>query len=195
MLRFLITVLIVVLLLSSLAQDKKDPGGEWAEALVKWDTDCRPGGCILETDILRGYSDDSADPKDSREYISIYVAVERATQKPAYFAFHVDPRAQQNNGIFITFSKTKKNGASWKMNLDPEGVTRLMFDKCGQQSCVVRIPNGLVQEGKESHQMNLLDKFLGSNHLLILYMKHGKTYRTMVILSSFQRRIFFCNDF
>lgn len=191
MMRFFVTVVVVALSLSSLAQVKdaqpKDSDEQLADALVKWNTECSPKGCILETDVLRGDSGNPADPKDFREYIGIYVPVDRATQKPAYFAFHIDPRAHQDNGIFITFSATTRDGDSWKMNLDPEGVSRLMFDKCDEQSCVVRVPNGLVQEGNESHRMNLLDKFLSSDHLLILYMRDGNAYRTMVILSSFKK--------
>src|SRR5690348_9821536 len=101
----LLILILTVFSLSALPQNKKipstDPGDDWADALVKWDTDCMAGGCILETDILRGDpdSDNPPDPKDVREYISIYVAVGRETRKPAYFAFHVDPRAQQNDGV------------------------------------------------------------------------------------------------
>ncbi len=35
--------------------------------------------------------------------------------------------------------------------------------------------------------MNLLDKFNQSSSLLVLYMKEGKPYRTMVLLSSFKK--------
>jgi len=189
--RFLVNLLALALSLSSLAQSKntqaKDSSEDWAAALVKWDTDCQPKGCILETDILRGNSDDPADPKDSREYISIYVAVDRATRQPAYFAFHVDPRAQQNNGIFIGLTKTVGQGNSSKVDLDQEGTSRLMFDKCDAQSCVVRVPNGTVEEGNDSHRMDLLQKFLSSDHLVILYLRGGKAYRTIIILSSFRK--------
>lgn len=188
---FQVALIVAALSLNTLAQVKetepRNSGEELANALVKWDKECGPKGCLLETDVLRGFSDDPPDPKDSREYIGISVPTDRATRKPAYFAFHVDPRAQQSNGMFIIFSKTTRDGDSWKLSLDSEGVSRLMFDKCDEQSCVVRVRGGLVQEGKESHAMNLLDKFLGSDHLLILYMRDGKPYRTMIILSSFKR--------
>jgi hypothetical protein len=168
---------------------KSDWGDALADALVKWDTECSPKGCILMTDVLRGYSGlpTPPDPKDFREYIGIYVPVDRDTRKPAYFAFHVDPNADRSNGVFITFSKTTREGNSWKMTLDPEGATRLMFDGCDDNSCFVRVANSCIEEGKESHKMTLLDKFLNSDHLLVLYTKHGKAYRTMVILSSFKK--------
>ena len=57
----------------------------------------------------------------------------------------------------------------------------------GQDSCVARIPNGLVEEGKERHRTDLLEKFLDSDSVLILYLKNGKPYRTMVLLSSFKK--------
>ena len=50
-----------------------------------------------------------------------------------------------------------------------------------------RIADGLVDEGKERHRMDLLEKFLNSDSVLILYMKNGKPYRTMILLSSFKK--------
>ena len=76
---------------------KSDPN-DWSDALVKWDTQCSPKGCLLMTDVLRGDSGNPPNPKDFREYIGIYVAVDRDTQKPAYFAFHVDPAEQLGDG-------------------------------------------------------------------------------------------------
>jgi hypothetical protein len=187
---FYAALILAALCLNSAAQTKAAQQGDsdekLANALVHWDTECGPKGCMLQTEVLRGYSDDPPDPKDFREYVGIYVPVDRATLKPAYFAFHVDPRASQDNGIFITFSKTARDGDSWTLNLDPKGPSRLMFDKCNEKSCVVRVAGGLVHEGNESHEMSLLDKFLNSDHLLILYLKDGKAYRTMVLLSSFK---------
>ncbi|HWR52659.1 MAG TPA: hypothetical protein VN428_16235 [Bryobacteraceae bacterium] len=188
--RFVI-VAVVAFSLGSLAQstDSKpqDPGEALADSLVQWKTDCSPKGCLMQTDVLRGHSDDPPNAGDFREYVSIDVGISRKTQKPMYFAFFVDPGAAQDNGIFITFSKTTREHDSWKLNLDPEGPSRLMFEKCNENNCLVRVQGGLVQEGKERHEMNLLDKFLTSDHLLILYMKDGKAYRTMVILSSFKK--------
>ncbi len=141
------------------------------------------------TDVLRGYSGDPVppDPKDARGYVGIYVAVDRTTRKPAYFAFHVDPNSQQDQGVFVAFTKTTKEGGKFKMGLDEGGASRLPFSSCAQDSCVARIPDGLVDEGKERHRMDLLEKFLNSDSVLILYMKNGKPYRTMILLSSFKK--------
>lgn len=188
-----ITLFALALALNSQSQTNhapsKNTGEDWADALVKWDTDCHPNGCILETDILRGNPDSNnpPDPKDEREYISIYIPVDRETRTPAWFAFHVDPRAQKNNGIFIGFLKTVKDDKSWTTNPDPDGTSRLMFDKCDAKSCVVRVPKGMIEEGKDSHSMNLLDKFMTADFLWILYLRDGKPFRTLVLLSSFQK--------
>jgi hypothetical protein len=55
------------------------------------------------------------------------------------------------------------------------------------KSCMARVPLGVVKEGTERHKMDLLDKFLDSDHLLVLYMKGGHPYRTMVLLASFKK--------
>jgi hypothetical protein len=181
---------LIVMLLSCVCSGQKAASTEdWSDALVKWDTQCGPKGCLLMTDVLRGYSGDPVPPdsKDTREYIGIYVAVDRTTRKPAYFAFHVDPNSQQEQGVFVAFTKTTKDGDKLKMGLDKDGASRLPFSSCGQDSCVARIPDGLVGEGKERHRMDLLEKFLNADSVLILYVKNGKAYRTMILLSSFKK--------
>ena len=170
--------------LSCYAQSDQDKA--LADALVHWNTKCFPKGCLIETDILRGASDDPPDAKDFREYISLNVAMLRAGRKPAYFTFQVDPRAQQDQGIFITFSKTVMTNGQWDVQLDPEGPSRLPISGCDENACTVRVPLGIVEDGPDTHRMDLLQKFLGSNHMLVLYVRGGRTYRTMVLLSSFK---------
>jgi hypothetical protein len=168
------------------AQEKKTPG-DAADALVKWDSTCGARGCLMQADVLRGVSDNPPDPKDFREYVSLNVALDRSLSRPAYFSFLVDPRAQADHGIFITFAKTTQQNGQWKVNLDPEGPSRLAIGDCDKNSCSARVPLGLVEDGKDAHKMDLLDKFQNSDHLLVLYTRDGHAYRTMVGLSSFQK--------
>jgi hypothetical protein len=180
-------VFAVVMLVPLWCNAQKSDLNDWSDAIVKWDTQCSPKGCLLMTDVLRGDSGNPPNPKDPHEYIGIYVAVDRGTQKPAYFAFHIDPTSQQDQGVFIAFTKTTKDGDKWKMGMDADGASRLSFSSCGEESCVARVPGGIVEEAKESHRINLLNKFLNSDAVLFLYMKDGKAYRTMVVLSSFKK--------
>jgi len=135
-------------------------------------------GCLLQTDVLRGDSGDPPDQTDFHEYIGMDIAFERATRKPAYFAFRVDPNAQREQGISIAFTKGK--------NIDSDGTSRLEVADCDEKSCFARVPLGLVKKGKDSRNLNLLDKFLKADHLVLLYTRGGKQYRTTVPLSSFQ---------
>lgn len=165
----------------------RNSSADWGDALVKWDTTCFEKGCLMQTDVLRGDSGDPPDPKDFREYIGIEVALYRKSQKPGYISFLVDPRAQRDQGIFITFTHTSQENGHWKLDLDPEGPSRLAFTDCNDEACTARVPFGLVEDGLESHKMDLLERFLHSDHLLVLYVKDGKAYRTMIMLSSFKK--------
>jgi hypothetical protein len=169
------------------AQDSSK--GNWGDLLVKWDSTCSARGCLIQTDVLRGISDDPVppDPNDSREYVSINVAMERATRKPAYITFMVDPRAQRDQGLFVTFTNSSKVDGRWSMKIDDHGASRLSIDDCTANACIARVPLGLIGEDKDRRAMNLLDKFTESNSLLVLYMRNGKPYRTMVLLSSFKK--------
>lgn len=146
-----------------------------AEAVVKWETACAARGCLMQTEVLRGDSGDPPDKTDFHEYVGIDVAFERSTRKPAYFAFHVDPNAQRDEGISIAFTKAAKS--------DSDGTTRLDISDCDEKFCAARVPLGLVKKGRN---LNLLDKFLKADHVVLLYMRGGKQYRTAVPLSSFQ---------
>ena len=184
--RLLIVAASVCLSLPSQAQ--QNPKDDLADTPVKWDSKCSARGCLIQTDVLRGISDDRTlpDSKDYREYVSINVAMEKSTRKPAYITIMVDPRAQQDQGIFVAFTNTKKVGDSWKAEIDKDGANRLPACECTSNACIARVPFGLVPEGPDRKAIDLLDKFLNSNALLILYMKGGRPYRTMVLLSAFK---------
>ncbi|HEY2858685.1 MAG TPA: hypothetical protein VGJ21_09735 [Terracidiphilus sp.] len=143
----------------------------------------------MQTDVLRGISDDAEPPdsKDVREYIGLDVAIDRKTKSPAYFSFLVDPRAQRDQGVFITFTKSVFKDGKWDLQPDPDGPVRIPILDCHPDYCAARVPLGVTQEGKDSRKEDLLDRFLNSSHLLVLYVRDGKTYRTMVILSSFKK--------
>lgn len=155
----------------------------------------------MSLDIPRGESDYPMDPHNP-EYITIAVAIEKATRKAAFFSFHVPANANPTQGIFVIFSKTIRKSnqkeclsdevpvTCFHMQLDQEGPSRLQFDSCNaeSESCVARVEDGLVEEGEETHKMNLLEKFLSSDHLLIIYVtRDGHPMRTMVALFPFKK--------
>jgi hypothetical protein len=141
----------------------------------------------MQADILRGISDDPVppDPNDFREYVSINVGMERATRQPAYITFLVDPRAQSDQGIFVALTKTTETGKSWTWKIDQGEAVRLPICECNSNACIARIPQGVIQNGTGS--INLLEEFLKSDSLLVLYVRDGMTYRTAVLLSPFKR--------
>ena len=132
------------------------------------------------TDVLRGYSGDPKppNPKNRHEYIGNDVALERATRKPLFVTFHIDPKSQQNHGILLVFTKN--------MDVDLDSASKLPISTCDAEYCDATIPNGIVDGDNNSHRIDLLERFLSSDSVLVLYAKNGKEYRTMVLLSSFQ---------
>ena len=52
---------------------------------------------------------------------------------------------------------------------------------------MARIPAGLEVEPSTKKRVDLLNKFLNSDAVLVLYTRGKKPYRTMIPLSSFQR--------
>ena len=156
------------------------------EALAgEWDSKCGEKGCMMFTDILIGDPDHPSDPKHP-EYITIGVAINRSDRKPAYFSFHVPADADRKQGVIIMFSKTVKDGNSWKMVEDKNSMSQLDFNSCDEESCVARVhPEILSSDGSPS--IDLLDKFLNMNHIFFIYTKKGKPYRALGALFPFQR--------
>jgi len=168
------------------AQGNADHNG-LNDLLVNWKTDCAKRGCLMQTEVLRGDSGNPADRKDFREYVGVNVALARKTRQPEYIAFYVDPRETQGQGILVAFAKATRDGSSWKMALDDQGAIKVPFTSCGKLGCMARIPAGLEAEPSTNKRVDLLNKFLTSDAVLVLYTKGKKAYRTMILLSSFQK--------
>jgi hypothetical protein len=169
-----------------LAQNNADHNG-LNDLMVSWKTDCAPRGCLMQTEVLRGVSGSPANPKDFREYVGVNVALARNTRRPEYIAFYVDPRATQGQGIFVAFAKATNDGGSWKMALDDDGAIKIPFTSCGKLGCMAHIPAGLEVEPSTKKRIDLLSKFLNSDAVLVLYTRGKNAYRTMILLTSFQR--------
>lgn len=181
-------MLVVLALFSGSVFAQSDAGHSGLnDLLVNWKTGCAPRGCLMRTEVLRGDSGSPADPKDAREYVGVNVALARKTRQPEYIAFYVDPRATQGQGIFVAFAKATRDGNSWKMALDGQGAIRVPFTSCGKLGCMARIPAGLEVELSTKKRVDLLNKFLNSDAALVLYTRGKKPYRTMILLSSFQK--------
>lgn len=158
-----------------------------ADVFRPWETRCMPKGCILSLDVLRGESDDPPDASDINEYISISVAINREDSKPAYVMFQVTPYAQQDQGLFVAFTHSSMENGRGKLAIDSDGAVRLALSKCDHNVCIAVAPSGRAKDDETNLQIDLLDKFLHSTHLMMLYMSKGHAYRTMVLLSPFQK--------
>lgn len=181
-------MLVVVVLFSGRSFVQNNLGHNGLDDLqVNWKTDCAPRGCLMQTEVLRGDSGSPANPKDFREYVGVSVALARKTRQPEYIAFYVDPRATQGQGIFVAFVKATRVGNSWKMAINDQSVIKVPFTSCGKLGCMARIPAGLEAEPSTKKRVDLLNKFLNSDALLVLYTRGKKPYRTMILLSSFQK--------
>jgi hypothetical protein len=180
--RIISLAILAVSLSCTAALGQESSANESSDAAVKWETNCAPRGCLLQTEVLRAESGDPPDSSDFHEYIGIDVAFDRQTRKPAYFVFHVNPDADRGQGVWIGFAKTGNKGSA---NVDSDGTSKLDLSDCDDKSCAARVPLGLVKKSKDSRNLNLIDKFLKADQLMVLYTKGGKQYRTMVSLSSF----------
>jgi len=141
---------------------------------------------MLFLDVLHGAVDQKTppDPRDSKQYISLMVAVDRATKQPAYLAFHFPPDADQPQGFFIAFVKDERIEGKWHLKPDSKPLD-LGFDSCDKESCVARMKEGKVVDEKGGF-INLLQSFQQEDHVWLAYTKNGQPIRTMIPLAPFR---------
>jgi len=154
-------------------------------ATQSWKSNCMPKGCILSVDILRGNSGHTPDPNDLRQYISIAVAVDRLTKNPSFIMFEVDPRANKDDGISLTFAHTVPDGKSWKLVFDEEGPLDLSITRCDETTCNAVVPGG-VCKGPGDRGFDVLARMQTDQHLLVTYTRGKQVFRTAVSLGLFK---------
>lgn len=151
----------------------------------KWDVKCEARGCMLFLDVLHGAAGQTPpDPKDSHQYISVMVAVDRVTRSPAYLAFHFPPDADERQGFFVAFAKDQQIEGKWQVKPDTKPL-QLGFDSCDKESCVARMKEGKVLDEKGGF-IDLLQSFQQEDHLWLLYTKGGQPIRTLIPLGPFR---------
>jgi hypothetical protein len=153
----------------------------------KWDVKCVQRGCMLSLDVLHGAAGEKSppDPQDTRQYISLMVAVDRATRQPAYMAFHFPPDADQKQGFYVGFAKDERVNKEWHVKPDKSAMYDLGFDSCDKDSCVARMREGKVADGKGGF-ISLFDKFESEDHLWLMYTRAGQPIRTLIPLGPFK---------
>ena len=142
---------------------------------------------MLFFDILHGAAGEKTPPdaKDSKQYVGVYVGVDRATKKPSLLTFHVPPDADEKQGFFVAFASDKQVNGQWHVELDKESTLNLGFDRCDTDSCVARLREGKVDNGKGG-LIELMPKFDQADHLLLLYTRKGQPIRTMIPLHPYR---------
>jgi hypothetical protein len=155
-----------------------------SDRLQPWDVKCVDRGCLMFTDVLVADSGHPPDVEDP-QYVTITVAIDQSTRKVAFFSFGASVKADARQGMFITFSKTMPDGDKWKMVLDAHPA-RAPFAECNSTACTARVVNGIVRN--DGQGIDLLEKFMNSDHVLFLYVRDGQAYRAMAPLNSFKKR-------
>jgi len=142
---------------------------------------------MLFLDVLHGAEGQKTppNPHDSRQYISLMVAIDRATRKPAYLAIHIPPDADRGKGFFIGFAKDEQVNGQWNTKVVPGSVLNLGFDSCDKDSCVARIREGKVADDKGGF-IDLLDEFDSADHLALMYARQGQLIRTSIPLNPYR---------
>ena len=168
------------------AQDEKANPPDRIEALAgKWDFACTDMRCTMFTDVLIGDPDHPTDIMHP-EHITMAVAINRSTRKPDFFEFDLPANADRNQGVFIAFLSTVKDGASWKLVKDKDSMSQLDFNSCDEKSCIARV-HAEILSSDGSPNVDLLGKFLHSTQIWIMFTKKGEPYRTIKALFPFQR--------
>lgn len=174
----------VSLIVISFVSHSQEPDKNGLGILHPWEVTCHQDKCVMDATILRGGQGAKGDHDNPNEYINMGMRLKRGDAPLQLITLSVDPKAQCNSGLFIAFTDTAKNGDFLNMKMDNDGAIPIKFTRCDSKSRLAEIPFGIVKSDKGD--IHLLDKFNVSSTAIILYVKEGKAYRTMVDLAGFK---------
>lgn len=155
------------------------------EDYVRWQTDCDHAQCTLSTDVLRGASGNPPDRTDHDEYITLSINLPLKSTRASAILFHLPPWAQKNQGFFLAFVTNPPSDLAAPPALDPDGAIPITFASCDDESCLAQLPDGLI--ASSGRTVDLLEKLLRSDHLIVLFTSDGAPYRTSIALGSFHK--------
>jgi len=152
-----------------------------------WHINCLERGCLASVDILRGESGDPPNPKNSDDYISITVGVDRNNRQPSLLMFEVDSQADEAAGIDLMFARTVPDGKTWKMVLDPNGPVHLPFKHC-KNACSAVIGGGTPDEKTLKSCADLVVKY-NPRTICLCFIREMATLIARPLVSLSSRRL------
>lgn len=155
------------------------------EDYIRWQTECDATKCTLSADVLRGASGDPPDRTDHDQYITLSINLPRKSAKPDAVLLHLPPWAQKDQGLFLAFVPKPAADPSIPPELDADGATSLAFTTCDDESCLAQAPGGLI--AANGRNIDVFDRLLHSDHLIVLFTSDGAPYRTSIALDSFHQ--------
>lgn len=155
------------------------------EEYIHWQTECDAALCTLSTDVLRGASNDPPDRTDPDQYITLSISLPHKSAKPDTILLHLPPWADKDQGFFLAFVAKPPADLNAPPELDADGAVRLAIAACDDDSCQTQAPAGLIPSGNGN--IDLFDKFLHSDHLILLFTSDGAPYRTSIPLNTFHK--------
>jgi hypothetical protein len=155
------------------------------EDYVRWQTDCDATQCTLSTDVLRGASYDPPDRTDHDQYITLAITLPLKSARPSAILLHLPPWAQKEQGLFLAFVPNPPADPAAPPVLDADGATPLPIVSCDDESCLTQIPAGLLTTAGK--QIDIFDKLLHSDHLILLFTSDGAPYRTSIPLDTLHK--------
>ncbi|MSO97307.1 MAG: hypothetical protein EXR11_03680 [Rhodospirillaceae bacterium] len=167
--------------------EEKD--GPFAATVGNWDVKCVDVGCLLSKDFVIADPDHPIQDQANPEFATIAVTISRDGNRVGWVSFQVPPDARQDAGLFVRFATSVRDPSvpvGWRMELDSV-LYKFMFDECDSDSCTARIERGIFPATDSSPELNLVEKFLNSNFVLLLFQREGEAFRAMEPLFPFKR--------
>lgn len=156
------------------------------DSIVKiftWDIEKVDKGSLMYLDVP--YQRDNA---DSTEYLTLTVAKDTASLRPAFISVIIPNNIVQSNGIFIAFASNVTSNGQRSMKLEKGTMVRINFESCNDETCTARIINGYASSD-DGTQQDIFKNFLHYDHVLFLFVyKNGSHKSVAVPLFSFKEQ-------
>ena len=100
--------------------------------------------------------------------------------------FEVDPHADRDPGVFLTFAHSVRDGKGWKLLMDSDGQIRVPFKACATHQCTAGYGGGNPDAATLRSCADLVAKMQVQDHLFLSYYRQNHEYSTAVNLRIFR---------
>lgn len=150
-----------------------------------WDVDKQENGFLMFMDVQ--YHNNH---KNQMDFLTLCIAKENEQERPKFISFILPSYLSKKNGILLYFINNSENNLEeFNEGIDKKSAIRINFEDIGEETCTARIWDGYSINEENAIKMDILEKLLECDFMLIIYFNEDLTTQSISVpLFSFRQQ-------